>query len=378
MLVLVMGFLLLRLFVSLGNALSRPYLRRATQLADPPLLSVLVPARNEAHNLPRLLTQLEGLSYPRLEILLLDDQSEDETPVLLAAQAARDTRFGWLRGAAVPPGWLGKNWACHQLGLAARGEYLLFVDADIAAIDPALPARAIGELRRLGLSLLSIFPDQQMEGWGEKIVVPLMHYVLLSLLPLWWIYRLPQTAFAAANGQFMLFDGTAYRQHHWHARVRHIIVEDIAIMRAVKQAGLRGMAYLADGAISCRMYRSYREGLHGFGKNILAGFGGRIFALLIYLFCIYFAWVPLAGQLDKITLLLSCGMILAINLLNSYSARQALWRNLLLHPVQISSLALVGLLSIYKNLSGHNAWKGRNIRLPRPSSSWRSFIRSDW
>ncbi|TAE52322.1 MAG: glycosyltransferase [Bacteroidetes bacterium] len=362
MIYLCIGFLLIRLLVSATNYLSRPWLAETDIPAPVTGLSVLIPARNEVENLPRLLEALSHLEED-MEILVLNDQSEDGTEALLQAWMDKEPRLRYLNGEALPAGWLGKNRACHQLAQEAKGRYLLFLDADVAAIDPSLPRRAVHDMNKRGLALLSLFPDQIMKSQGERIVVPLMHYLLLSLLPLWWIFRLPFPSMAAANGQFMLFDAEAYRRFQWHARVKSVIVEDIAIMQEIKKAGLKGMTYVARGAISTRMYGSLREGVAGFSKNILAGFGNSIPAMAIFLFLIFFGWLLVAGQLSAGVCILALGMIAGIRMFVSLSAGQLVWQNLLLHPAQMLLLLYISALSIIKRISGKNEWKGRNVQL---------------
>jgi glycosyltransferase involved in cell wall biosynthesis len=365
---LVLGFFLLRFLATLANWLWQPRLGYR-EGEDAPFVSILVPARNEAKNLPHLLREVAGMRYSRYELVVLDDHSEDETAAILQRAVLSDERIRYLPGKPLPPGWLGKNWACHQLAQVARGQYFLFLDADIAELSPQLLPRTLAEMRARRLSLLSIFPDQLMESWGERLVVPIMHYLLLSLLPLWWILRLPFPSMAAANGQFMLFEGAAYRAARWHERVKSVIVEDIAIMQQVKAARQRGMTFVASGLIHCRMYHGFWGGIQGFSKNILAGFGNSKLGLLAYLFLISAGWVfPLMSLPVSYWPLLLAG-VLAIRAMISQLAAQPSGINLILHPAQIATLVATGLFSIYKQFSGKNEWKGRNLQLPQPSSS---------
>lgn len=357
---LVILFLLVRVGVVLTNWVQNPALR----LQSPkhyPFVSILIPARNEASNLPYLLDQLTKLDYPHLEIIVLNDFSEDDTEDLLKVWSQKDDRISYKNGKDLPAGWLGKSWACHQLADLAQGEYFLFIDADVASIHDQILLSSLAEMQKRELSLLSIFPDQIMESFGEKAVVPLMHYLLLSMIPMEWIYRLPFSSMAAANGQFMLFEAQSYRQTQWHQEVKNKIIEDIAIMRLVKTAGKKGMTFTANGMIKTRMYRSYREGIQGFSKNILAGFGNRMPALLVYLTLIM--GVGVLGWVSIKLLGFALLLILVIKTGTSAMARQSLLINLLFHPFQICSLLLISFLSIYKRTSGNNQWKGRNVQL---------------
>ena len=325
------------------------------------LISILIPTRNEAENLPHLFAQLQKLHYPPLEILFLDDESEDKTAAILQDEAASHENWRYIAGKPLPAGWLGKNWACHQLAVEAKGDFLLFLDADIARLHPKVLESSLAQMQAYDLSLLSLFPDQIMKSRGELTVVPLMHYLLLTLLPLRWVYRFSYPLMAAANGQFMFFRAKDYRENLWHQQARQAIIEDIEIMRQVKRAGKKGMALLADGMIQTRMYRAYREALQGFSKNILAGFGNSIGLLLVYLAFVFGIgiWFILAWQVFAAALF----MILLLRIISSKIAGQTIGTNLLFHFVQMVNLLIISFLSIQKRIRKNNQWKGRNVQL---------------
>lgn len=356
---MVFGFLLLRLAVVVANWLTRPVLKAATPHEEP-LVSVLVPARNEEHSLPRLLQSLLQHDYPHLQVVVLNDHSEDETNEVVQQFMAADERMTLILGEPLPEGWLGKNWACHQLAQQARGEYLLFLDADVVVADGLVTA-AVAEMQQKRLSLLSLFPRQETRTWGEWLVVPLMHYLLLSLLPLRLIYSFKLPAFAAANGQFMLFSASSYRQQQWHRQVRGELVEDVEIMRSLKSKGQRGETLLGSRFISCRMYRSLPEGVQGFSKNLLGVFGESPLLLGLFLVLDVLAWLVLPLLLPLWLLLLGLVAVVVLRALQSVLAEQPPWLNVLLHPLQMVILASIAVLSIWKKYAGHYTWKGRSI-----------------
>ncbi|RMG21337.1 MAG: glycosyltransferase [Bacteroidetes bacterium] len=352
-------FLYVRTAISVYNLFSRPLLQVGTPAAMP-LVSVLIPARNEAHNLPVLFEQLQQLRYPGLEIIVLNDQSEDDTEAVLQRLTARDGRYRYLNGQPLPTGWLGKNWACHQLAREASGQYLLFLDADIAYLHPDMLTYCLPYMQQYQLALLSVFPDQIMGSMAERVVVPIMHYLLLSLLPLPLVFRAASPSLAAANGQFMLFERETYRAFQWHAQLKEVVIEDVGIMRRLKQQGLKGMTLLANGYIRCRMYHSYREGLAGFSKNLLAGFGS-VPLLLLYLSLTLLLWPWLLVYLPLPYFLLPLGSLLLLRAAVSRLARQSLWQNWLLHPLQMGTLCLIAMLSLYQHWRKQSTWKGRNV-----------------
>lgn len=356
-------FLVIRLFATVTNAVTRPLLSRWAPLVTGGYgkVSVLIPARNEVKALPLLLPQLDALGDEIHEVLILDDESTDGTTEFLHEFCLTHPKFRHVYGRALGQGWLGKNWACHQLALEAGGDYFLFLDADIYEVGKELIPRSMAVMQAKKLALLSLFPNQKMDTFGEKITVPLMHYLLLSLLPLTWIYRLPFWSMAAANGQFMLFDAHIYRQWEWHKRVKNVMVEDIAIMQEVKKARLKGATLLASGHITCKMYASFPEAVNGFSRSILGGFGNSVFGLAIYLLLTVIIW-PVA--LPFVSAPVWGVWLLAIigeRWLISRLAGQPVAFNLIFHPVQMVTLVWIGITAIKKRLSRTQEWKGRNV-----------------
>ena len=191
-------FIILRFTVTLFNFISNPKLHRVgKQYSD--RVSVLVPARNEADNILTLLRSIHKQDYMNYEVIILDDESTDDTYAVCSAFAASHPGFKVVKGAKLPDGWIGKNYACHQLAQHADGKYLLFLDAD-EEVKPGLINSSVHRMHLHQLGLLSLFTNQQMETPGEKAVVPLMHFILLNLLPVRLIYLVKNAAVAAASG----------------------------------------------------------------------------------------------------------------------------------------------------------------------------------
>src|SRR6476661_1421497 len=211
-------FLILRFTVTLFNYISNPKLPRAgRKYADK--VSILIPARNEEQSLELLLQSILDQHYSNYEVIVLDDNSSDKTYQIAEAFANSDARFKVLRGQELPSDWLGKNFACHQLAAAASGAYLLFLDAD-ECVQDGLIDNAIHRMKLNRLNLLSLFTNQVMKTPGERLVVPLMHFLLLNLLPLRLVRLSKNAAFSAASGQFMLFDRQTYEEYQWHEQVK--------------------------------------------------------------------------------------------------------------------------------------------------------------
>ncbi len=324
------------------------------------MVSILIPARNEEKNILRLLQSIHEQDYQNYEVIILDDDSTDKTYQICAAFTGKHTNFRVIKGNTLPRGWLGKNYACYQLAAKAKGNFLLFVDAD-EEIHTGLINSAIHRMYANKLSLLSLFANQQMHTVGERMVVPLMHYILLNLLPLRLIYLIKHPSVAAASGQFMLFDAGHYRQYQWHEQVKHKVVEDVEIMRLVKAARRNGEALLANGMISCRMYTNYRDAVDGFSKNFLAAFNYNIIWFLIYIVFIIGGPMIILMTLNFSFAFFMIGLIALTRVMISLSAGQNAWYNIILHPAQMLSLALVAFLAIQRHLTKTMTWKGRKI-----------------
>jgi glycosyltransferase involved in cell wall biosynthesis len=355
--------------VTLSNCITRPFLPFSGQ-PHSDLVSILVPARNEAINMPHLLESICKQDYSHYELIILDDDSSDETAALVNQFAATEPRCRLVFGKPLPKGWLGKNWACHQLAHLASGKYLLFIDADVQ-ISAGFVRSALQEMKQKNLSLLSVFNDQKMYTAGEKMVVPLMHYLLLTLLPLRLVFSTKDYLVAAASGQCMLFEADAYRKHQFHQQAKAKVLEDIYIMQRLKKAGLAGAACLANGLIHCRMHHSYPEAITGFSKNLMAGFRNSVWLTSLYVMLItvgYLAFLsPGFIQLfpDYSTLFFFYGSVLffitGIRIMVSWLSHQNIFVNLWLHPVQMTSMLLLLFVSIYKRITHTNQWKGRTV-----------------
>jgi glycosyltransferase involved in cell wall biosynthesis len=352
-------FIILRFAVTLFNFISDPKLRRVNKPYTD-LVSILVPVRNEEENILSLLQSIYRQDYHDYEVLILDDNSTDKTYKICADFAAKHSQFKVIKGKELPHGWLGKNYACHQLAQQARGNFFLFIDAD-EEVNPGLINSAVHRMYMNKLGLLTLFANQQMVTMGEKLVVPLMHYILLNLLPLRLVYLVKNYTVAAASGQFMLFDAELYRQYQWHEQVKNKVVEDVEIMRLVKANNCNGEALLANDLISCRMYKNYPEAVNGFSKNFLAAFNYNILWFLIYIILIIGGPMIVIMTLNWSLIFFMIGLILLTRVMISLAAGQNAWHNIILHPAQMFSLTLVAFLAIQRHLTKTMVWKGRKI-----------------
>jgi chlorobactene glucosyltransferase len=238
---------------------------------DAPLISVVIPARNEARNLPRCVESILRSRYPALEVIVVNDRSEDETGIIAHAFAARDPRVRAVDAPPLPEGWFGKQWACAQGAAAARGALLCFTDADTTHAPDLLP-RAERVLRAQSLDLLSVAGHQELRTFWERVVQPQVFTMLaMRYGGAHHVNRSRRAADKIANGQFMLFARAAYDDVGGHAAVRAKAAEDLALAQWLFEQGKRTALVSGVAQLSTRMYASLGEIVRGWMKNIYAG-----------------------------------------------------------------------------------------------------------
>jgi glycosyltransferase involved in cell wall biosynthesis len=355
----VLLFLILRFAVTVFNFVSDPKLRRVSKHYND-LVSILIPVRNEEANILDLLLSIQKQEYENYEVLVLDDSSTDGTYKICTDFASGDSHFKVIKGKQLADGWLGKNYACHQLAQQANGQYLMFIDAD-EQVNAGLINSTIHRMKANKLSLLSLFTNQTMLSIGEKLVVPLMHFMLLNLLPLRLVLLVKNQSVAAASGQLMFFDADDYHRNNWHQLVKDKVVEDVEIMRHVKAKGLNGEALLANGLISCRMYTGYADSLAGFSKNFLAAFNYNILAFLIFLVLLIGGPMLVIITTNFHLMFFMFALIILTRIMISLSSGQSVFWNVVLHPLQMLSLVMISYMAVQQYLTKSTVWKGRKV-----------------
>jgi glycosyltransferase involved in cell wall biosynthesis len=349
--------------VALYNLITKPvllYLPRSG-ISTKPLVSVLIPARNEAEVIKRILYSITQQTYRNIEIIVLDDHSEDRTFAVATSVANTEPRMRILRGKDLPDGWTGKNWACFQLAKEAQGDMMLFIDADVELAPEAISSAVVHmELNRV--DMLSVFPTQIMNSFGERLVVPLMNWILISFLPLRLVYESPNPKFAAANGQFILIRCDAYFHIGGHEAIREKIVEDMEIARALKRSGMRIITLLGGDLVACRMYAGAEEAVGGFTKNFYPGFNtsGAVFIPLLIVLCSVFL-APFIAIIEYGIFIYPVIAVLLNRILVSIASNQSPLYNIILHPFHMIIMVIIGIRSVEAYTKGKIVWKGRRL-----------------
>jgi glycosyltransferase involved in cell wall biosynthesis len=351
----------IRMVVTLVNLLTLHRQKQVTH-GEEPLVSILIPARNEEANIGTVLDSLLRQNYKNYEIVVCNDASTDTTEAILNEYSQKNKKVRYINAPSLPDGWLGKNHSCHLLSTEAVGEYLLFIDADVTAADYMLQF-AVERMQRKRLALLSLFPMQLTLSRGERVVVPVMNWILLSLLPLFLVKACRWTSFSAANGQFMMFRASIYRKHWFHKMVRSSLTEDIVLARTIKKMRLPVETLMSRGEVSCRMYGSYREALNGFAKNVITMFGDSLLFISFFMLLLLGGWIVVFGGLGWIGLAVYVFMAAIINLSVAAAGKQSLKDALLLFPERVAAMTFIYIRALKVRYGKRYTWKGRTVEV---------------
>ena len=232
----------------------------------PDAVSVLIPARNEAWNIIPCIDAALAAGTSVSEVLVYDDRSDDGTGRLVRAKARRDSRVRLIRGAVLPDGWCGKNFACASLAGRARGTWLLFLDAD-ARLTPAAVDRLLSEAMTRRATMISAWPALEMGSFWERALMPMLNVVTFSLFPAPLSFLRDDPSLGLVHGACILANREAYVHVGGHSAVKGEIFEDQRLARLWRERGERGFCLDGRTAVSVRMYRSPGDIWRGFQKN---------------------------------------------------------------------------------------------------------------
>ncbi len=331
-------------------------LRVPTERTTGERVSVLLPVRDEAGRVGACVTALLASTGVDLEVVVLDDGSSDGTADAVAAVAQGDPRLRLLTGRPLPAGWLGKPHACQQLADAAAptSDVLVFVDADVL-LAPHAVAATVALLEHADLDLLSPYPRQDAPG-ATRLVQPLLQWSWLTFLPLGLAERSPRASLSAANGQLLAVRRDAYDRAGGHAAVRAEVVEDVALLRAVKRAGGRGGVADGTAIATTRMYGTWRELVDGYGKSLwtlpLPAVG-----LLLGLYVV----PPVAALRGSRAGALGYAAAVAGRVVAARRTGSRPLPDALAHPLSVGLLAALAVRSRWARRRGSLTWKGRAV-----------------
>jgi glycosyltransferase involved in cell wall biosynthesis len=349
----------LALIRTIVNLTLIPRLRADMRPMNEPLVSVIIPARDEAHIIERTVRAFLAQTYANLEVIVVNDRSTDGTGDIV--RAIHDDRLTVIDGTEPPAGWMGKPWALHQGSRAARGELLLFVDADLIYAPPALAA-AVAYLQTQGVALLSLFPHLELHGFGENASMPMMPMVFHTFMPTWISNRTRFARLAIGGGTGNLVIREVYEASGGHEELSDAVVDDIALARLVRRHGGRTEIVRAEDLVSLRMYHGLSEVVDGFTKNTFSALGRNYVAgFLVVAGCVVFHILPYALALtgDRISIV----TIVVISITRVILFRALHYRldaAIFLHPVMAAIWTWIFLRSMWlTGIRRKLLWRGR-------------------
>jgi Glycosyl transferase family 2 len=340
----------------------------------PDAVSVLIPARNEERVIGASIASLLASRGVEVEIIVLDDGSTDRTAEIVRGFAAQDSRVRLLSSAPLPGGWNGKQHACYELAAAAGSDVLCFLDADVRLAPEALVCMS-AFLARTGSDLVSGFPRQETETPLECLLLPLIHFVLLSYLPLTAMRALPAPGFAVGCGQFLMVRRDAYRKSGGHSEIRTTMHDGLLLPQLFRRHGLKTDIADLTHLASCRMYHNASAVWRGLSKNATEGMAApaRILPFTFLLFCGQVLPLLLALSLAiapasfsghaRTLILIALAASFMPRLVSVWKYRQSLF-SALLHPLGITVLLALQWCALLRKLAGQQVtWKERAYRM---------------
>ena len=334
-----------------------------------PAVSVLIPARDEAHGIEAAIASVLASRHLTFEVIVMDDNSTDNTAALVAAMAARDPRVRLEQAPSLPLGWNGKQHACWALAHAARHDLFCFVDADVR-LEPEALVRMAAFLEESRSALVSGFPRQVTETWMEWLLLPLIHFVLLGYLPIDQMRKGSDPAFAAGCGQFLMVERGAYFAAGGHAEIKSTMHDGLLLPRLLRQHGLRTDLADLTALARCRMYSNAGQVWRGLAKNATEGIAAPVRILPISVVLVLGQIMPfllllslLAGRVAKTEVLVFVLIAIAAAWLPRSLAAMHFrqdWRSAVLHPFGIAMLLAIQWYSFGRKLTGGAvSWKDR-------------------
>jgi chlorobactene glucosyltransferase len=339
------------------------------EIIDGPLVSVLIPARNEEKNIERCLNSLKNQLYKNYEILVINDNSTDNTGKILERIAEKDQRIRVFTGKMLPDDWYGKPYALHQISAHAKGEILLFTDADTVH-SPASISWAVTNLQRLNVDMISGYIGQVFMTFGEIITVPLMFFLTGFVIPLFFNRLTKLNWFSAAIGQYIAIKHEVFKAIGGCEAFKKKTSEDIYMSRYVKKNGYSTRFLNITEHVKCRMYSGYHSAVEGIGKNIFDFLGKNtllmFFLAIAVIFFLFFPFPLLIGCIivrSPWTLhILVVNILYTLTWLFMFLGQRLNWWYGFLWPLMFLNLLYMAVWSWFRTVSGRGfLWKDRKV-----------------
>jgi hypothetical protein len=342
-------------------------LQRPALPALAPRISILIPARNEEDAIAGCINAARASTHAEIEIIVMDDGSTDRTADIVHSISTADARVRLEHAPPLPPGWNGKQHACHVLAGRATNPILLFVDADVR-LEPEGAARLAGGLLDSGADLISGVPRQIMKTTAERAVIPMINALILGYLPVAMMRRDPRASLAAGCGQMMMVRREAYDAAGGHGGIRTSLHDGIKLPRLFRAAGLRTDLVDGTGLASCRMYAGAGPLVRGLLKNATEGMARPaalpVWTLLLFLGHVLpwlmLGWALVAGHaVAAILAALAVALTLAAHMAQARRCGEPL-ASVALHPVGVAALLAIQWTALVRQWLGiRTEWRGR-------------------
>ena len=261
--------------------------RKYKSIPEPelPFVSVLIPARNEERSIKECVESLLNQNYKKFEVVVLNDNSEDGTGVILEELRNKYKELKIINGKPLPEGWSGKNYACHQLYNASKGEYILFTDADTVHFKDSIINSVTRSVNRKA-DLYSLIPKMTLNTLAEKIIMPGLHFTTFAMLPYYLAETLKSPAFAMGVGPFLLFKRSAYESIGGHEALKNHLVEDVGLAKNIKRSGYKVVVNKGLDIYSCRMYGKLQRNMGRVFEKHIPGNGLFISHIIFSILCL--------------------------------------------------------------------------------------------
>jgi len=331
------------------------------------LVSVIIPARNEESNIETILKTIIASEYPNLEVIVGNDHSTDATEVIVNRLAELDDRIKLVQLPDLPNGWGGKMHACWATAKYASGRWLLFIDADCQVSNSAIGSM-VAEAEHRDVPFLSGFPYQETKTFGERLLIPLIFFVLLGFLSIRKMRKKIEPAYGASCGQVMLISADAYNEVGGHEAIQNSCHDGLHMPRLFRSHQKKTDIVDLSDSIQCRMYHSTSETIIGLSKNAKYGIGSPSL-ILVFTFMLLggqvLPWIlPFIFKMQLYQVLACIGMGLCgylIRVIHCVQQRCSVY-GAILHPVGIVGLMTIQWVALLKHLCGvKQTWKGRKI-----------------
>jgi chlorobactene glucosyltransferase len=369
--ILIILFIIILLVIAYINMRSLRNLSDYTKLSAWPRISVLIPARNEEEKIGPCVRSLLAQDYRDFQVIVLDDNSDDGTGEVLESIRHKDKRLQVIHGKPLPPDWLGKHWACHQLYQAADGEYLMFTDSDTVH-SPQTLSNAAAAMADEKAGMISIIPRHILGSLSEKLVMPFFALGIFAAIPMLSRFRPKSVTLLSSSGKLMMFRRNAYERSGGFEGIKQNVLDDLELPQRIQASGFRYRLFDGTNNVSCRMYHNFKEVHEGLSKNMFASYQYNVpVFILTWMWILFAAWEPIITlyiyKIPQYPPTLSHGLaaisIIGILLLWAvyYQRFKLPVYMVFLYPVSVILMGAISTSSMILTLSGRATWKDRKM-----------------